>query len=337
MYSYNMHLSSRQIAKYKQLIYFEESLFIETYIIGYRSQGESILFFIRTDGNISFAGLVDCFCLKKVNKVKDILEENKVDKLDFICWTHPDLDHSKGLRDIIDNYATEKTYIWIPENVEVGEIKCSEEVRELFEYLKESVINNEARYNVYSTSDRKDMMCYNSICFQKDLNGYPLEIISYAPNSRTIRKQTYIDKYIKNDRSIFFVLALGNVRIFMTGDIEDDTIKQIPASFFGEHVHIMKIPHHGSDSSVKMLELGWEGCDIACSTVYRKGPDLPLKEVMEQYGKNSRLLLCTGKADKDKEREKYGIIKIVTNVLENVYSVDNEGNAGIWGSVENKI
>ena len=52
------------------------------------------------------------------------------------------------------------------------------------------------------------MMFYNSVCFQKDMNGYPLEIISYAPNSKIIRKQNYMDQFIKNDRSIFFVLAL---------------------------------------------------------------------------------------------------------------------------------
>ena len=59
MYSYDMHLSGRSISRYKQIIYFEKQLLIETYIIGYKSQGESILFFIKTDGGISFSGLID--------------------------------------------------------------------------------------------------------------------------------------------------------------------------------------------------------------------------------------------------------------------------------------
>jgi len=50
----------------------------------------------------------------------------------------------------------------------MGEIKCSKEVRELFQYLKECTVNCSTEYNVYSTSDRKDMMCYNSICFRKN-------------------------------------------------------------------------------------------------------------------------------------------------------------------------
>lgn len=209
MYNYDMHLSGRSIPRYKQIVYFEKKLLIETYIIGYKSQGESILFFIRTDGGISFSGLVDCFYLKDIDKVRDILEGNKISTLDFICWTHPDWDHSKGLENIIE---------------------------------------------------------------------------------------------------------------------------KIPTNFFGEHIHIMKIPHHGSGSSVKMLDLGWDGCDVACSTVYRRGNDLPLKEIMEQYNKNAQILLCTGKVDREKEEEDYGVIKIVTDVIENKFSVDTEGNAEIWSN-----
>lgn len=154
-----------------------------------------------------------------------------------------------------------------------------------------------------------------------------MEITSYAPNSKIIRKQNYMDKFIKNDRSVFFVLALGNVRIFLTGDVEDATIEKIPVNFFGKHIHIMKIPHHGSDSSEKMLDLGWQECDIACSTVYRKGcSDLPLSSIMEQYSEVAQYLLCTGKADKSKETEKYGVVKIVTDVIENKFSTYMEGN-----------
>lgn len=160
------------------------------------------------------------------------------------------------------------------------------------------MIDTDAEYNVYSASDRKDMMGYNSICFQKGVDIFPLEIISYAPNSKIIRKQNYTDKFIKNDRSVFFVLALGSARIFLTGDVEDSMIEKIPSNFFEKHIHIMKIPHHGSDSSGKMLDLGWQVCDVACSTVYRKGhSDLPLANIMKRYSEVLQYLLCTGIAD----------------------------------------
>ena len=330
---YSAYSSRTNISRYNQIVYFEKYLTVETYIIGYKNEGEAILFVVRADGGISFSGLVDCFRLEDIDKVRDVLKENEIQNLDFICWTHPDFDHSKGLKNIIDTHATEKTYIWIPEGVETQEITCSKEVKELFAYLKECSINASSDLNVYSVSDKKDLMYYNSLCFQKGINGFPLEIVSYAPNSKIIRKKTYMDKFIKNDRSIFFVLAIGDVRIFLTGDIEDDTIEKLPRDILGGHVHIMKIPHHGSDSSLKMFDLGWYDCDIACSTVYRKGnTNLPLKNVMRQYEETTKYLFCTGNADKDCEKEKYGIVKIVTNVLDNSFSTYTEGNAGIWGA-----
>lgn len=328
---YNDYCTEVKISRYKQVVYFEKDLCIETYVIGYKNEGESILFFVRADGGISFSGLVDCYKLDDVDKVKDILQENEIEKLDFICWTHPDLDHSKGLVDIIKNYVSQKTNIWIPEGVDAQEITCSKDVKELFIQLKKCMIDMDAEYNVYSASDRKDMMGYNSICFQKGVDIFPLEIISYAPNSKIIRKQNYTDKFIKNDRSVFFVLALGSARIFLTGDVEDSTIEKIPSNFFEKHIHIMKIPHHGSDSSGKMLDLGWQVCDVACSTVYRKGhSDLPLANIMKRYSEVSQYLLCTGKADRTKETEKYGIVKIVTDVIENSFSTYTEGNAESW-------
>lgn len=330
MYSFSS--SIRNLSEYNQMVYFNKNLVIETYIIGYKNEGESILFFIRVDGGISFSGLVDCFQVDGVNKVKDILAENSICKLDFICWTHPDLDHSKGMKEILNEYVSAKTQIWIPEGVDVRDIKCSKEVKDLFSYLKECVVKEDAEFNVYSASDQKDLLYYNSICFQRGMDRYPLKLFSYTPNSKIIRKQTYMDKFKKNDRSIFFVLGLGDVRIFLTGDIEDDTIERIPRGIFGEHIHIMKIPHHGSDSSVKMLELGWNECDIACSTVYRKGTNLPVESIMKQYSENAKHLLCTGKVDREKEKEQYGMVKIMTDVIKNEYSINIEGNADIWSA-----
>lgn len=315
------------------MVFFEDHLLVETFIIGYKNEGESIVFFIRADGGIYFSGLVDCYEVEKLNKVRGILEENGVKELDFICWTHPDLDHSKGLKKIIDEYASSQTYIWIPEGVEAEEITCSKDVKDLFAYLKACSLNPEAVLNVYSVSDRKDLMYYNSICFQKGTERYPLQMVSYAPNSKKIRKQYYMDKFIRNDKSIFFELAIGGVRILLTGDMEDATIEEIPRLYFREHVNVLKIPHHGSDTSAKMLELGWDGCDIACSTVYRKGhANLPLEDIMIQYCETAEEVFCTGNADKGRETELYGVVRIVTDVVENRNTAWTEGNAGIWNA-----
>lgn len=328
---YNIYSNNAKVLQYNKIVYFEKTLIIETYIIGYKSEGEAILFFVRSDGGISFSGLVDCYKLADVDKVSEILINNHIQELDFICWTHPDSDHSKGLKEVMNIYASKKTQIWIPEGVDATEIKCGNEVQELFLYLKKCSVEMQPSLNVYSASDKKDLLCYSSVCFQKGTESFPLKLISYAPNSKIIRKQNYMEEFIKNDRSIFFVVALGEVRIFLTGDIEDATVGQIPREFVQEHIHIMKIPHHGSETSTSFLELGWSECDVACATVYRRGhSNLPENSVMNQYKQNAEMLFCTGRVNKDDEQEKYGILKVVTNVLEKTYTVDLEGNTARW-------
>ncbi len=336
MYNFYAGRSRSGLPNYRKTVYFKKSLVIETYIIGYKIEGESILFFIRADEGIYFSGLVDCYRTKDVDKVKDILQENAISRLNFICWTHPDTDHSEGLNEIIDIYASEDTYIWIPEGVDEKELKFSKKVQNLYYYLKTCTMNVDSNLNVYSVSDRKDLMSYSSLCFQKGLDFFPLEITSYAPNSKVIRKQNYLNQFIKNDRSIFCVIALGQIRIWLTGDIEDGTIERIPRDFLEEHIHILKIPHHGSESSGKIMQFGQGGCEIACSTVYRRGKNsLPVRQIMEQYEQFAETLFCTGNINPKSEHNKYGIVKVITDVLDNSYKTVLEGNAAIWGTEHN--
>lgn len=326
---YEFLYAPQRSRSYKNNFIVKEKLTIETKIIGYKNQGECILIFIRVDDVISFSALIDCYMIASVDKISDILREYHVSKLNFLCWTHPDLDHSKGLNKIIEKYVNEKTQIWIPEGVEAHEVECSREVQKLFEKLKQCIVNNDSDYSVYSASDVKDLLCYETYCFTRNgLERYPLSIIGYAPNSKIIRKQTYLDNFIKNDRSIFCVLILGQVRIFLTGDIENSTIELLPIDIIENNAHIMKIPHHGSDTSTEMIEVCSGGCDVACSTVYRMGSSrLPLDEVMEQYSLTSEFLYCTGSKDKEKEQYEYGMVTVNTNVLDYTYFVETEGNA----------
>ena len=78
-------------------LFFEDSLKLELNVIGYHDQGESIVFFIKTDGIAAYTGLVDCYKTEDQNAVKMVLEKEQVEKIDFMCWTHPHDDHTLGL------------------------------------------------------------------------------------------------------------------------------------------------------------------------------------------------------------------------------------------------
>jgi len=322
-------------SKFVPYVFCKETLILETYIVGYKTEGEAIIFFIKSDGKISFSGLVDCFNTTDVDKVKEILSSNNVDKLDFICWTHPDFDHSKGLKDIVDCYAKEDTGIWIPEGVDEKDIGCSKDVQDFFSYLKDNVVKRNNDFNVYSASDKKDLLAYNPIHFRKNYDEYPLKITSYAPNSKQIRRQNYLEKFIKNDRSICFTIEIGKVKLLLTGDIENEMIKSVKDSIkFGgvnQHVHILKIPHHGSETSTGIVNVLVDDCDVACATVYRKGKvNLPEPRAMQVYHKHTRGLYCTGKHSQAEESDKYGVLKVTTDIFANTYDISLEGNATAW-------
>ena len=51
---------------------------------------------------------------------------------------------------------------------------------------------------------------------------------------------------------------------------------------------------------------------------------------MEQYRKQAQLLFCTGQREMESEVVDYGVVKIVTNVLERIFETFVEGNSGIW-------
>ena len=328
---YSANNVTKQLSKYSKIYYIKDSLVVETYIIGYKSEGECILFFIKCNNTVVYAGMIDCFISGNTNLVETVLQREKVGCLDFICWTHPDLDHSKGLSYVIEKFTSEKTQIWIPENVEAGELDCSQEVQFLFKKLKENVISKKEKYQVFTASDYKDLLYYNSICFVKDIDLYPLKIVSLAPSSRIVKKQTYLEKFIKNDRSIFMMLELGMANMLFTGDVEDTTISLIPRQVFENQIHLIKIPHHGSDSSKELLKYINDGCDISCATVYRKGASaLPLDEVMKEYARISDQTFCTGKKDVVDEDDLYGVIRITTDILNETKNITVEGNADEW-------
>lgn len=320
-------LSKKYSPQYDNKVNFSSSLEIETHILGYQTQGESILFFIYADSHIFFSGLVDCYKSKECNLVKDILDNHKVQNLDFICWTHPDSDHSEGLSEIIEAYTTEKTLIFIPEGVDQHSSDCSEKAQSLFNYLVSSLKEPAEHINVYSAACGTDMLINNSFCFFRGTSEYPLYINAFSPDSAYIRNQFYYGKFERNEQSIFLLIKIGDIFIALTGDLGNDAINRLPTVVRDLPLHICKIPHHGSSTSDCFPDIVINSCDIACSTVYRIGKcNLPDYSVLETYKNKTEYLFCTGKKDKKQEKDLYGSLSIRTNILECTCEIVAEGN-----------
>ena len=116
-------------------LFFEDSLKLELNVIGYHDQGESVVFFIKTDGMVAQTGLVDCYKTEEQNAVKMVLEKERIKKVDFVCQTHPHDDHTRGLDEIWKEYCTKETCFCCSDIIEADLELYSKEAKMLFESI----------------------------------------------------------------------------------------------------------------------------------------------------------------------------------------------------------
>lgn len=300
-------------------------LLIKLYLVGYENAGESIVFFICEDTRIVYSGVVDSY-ETKCNKTIQILEENSVDNLDFICWTHPDEDHSLGIDILLQRFANSNTKVIIPENISGDEYNYNQRISETFNIIEENLRSRRDTFKVKSASDNKILEYFT---FDRGALGKEeFKILSIAPNSQIIRKNEFNKNVKKNDYSIALIITLGYFTIFLSGDIENKTIDKLELYSVPEIIDYIKVPHHTSSSSDKLLEfIDDSSCEIACTTTYKNGStNLPDLRIVELYKTKAKNFYCVGKKEKDDDQS-YGIFKIECDILEKKLYLDLEGNA----------
>lgn len=302
----------------------KEKLVIEINVIGYKTQGESSIVFIKKDSKIFFSIVVDCFCYHKMNKTVEILRNNNIKHIDYLCWSHPDYDHSQGMCDIYDEFVNENTIVNIPENVDSAYKICSNKVKNLFDKLKKESCNSKS--NIYTVSDSKDLLFYkDDIWFKYDDYEIDFKMNSFAPNSSLIREHSLYGDFNKNDHSIGFTIKLGEVVLMFTGDMGDTTIAKLPK--LSEQLYFLKIPHHGSETSSKMLDV-FKSANVVCSTVYRKGKNnLPSQNIINSYKKKTNNLYITSSDTNNPNDNGYGVINISIDVLNDSFQTTLYGDA----------
>ncbi|MEG2246655.1 MAG: hypothetical protein RSC84_04320 [Peptostreptococcaceae bacterium] len=310
-------------------IILRDKLIIDIYLIGYKNIGESLIFIIYCDERIVYSGVVDSY-EQEQNKTIEILKENNIDKLNFICWTHPDEDHSIGIDTLLEDYTDINTKVILPEGIDGEEYSYNERIKNTFNQINENLISRKNdRFKVYSASDNKILECF---MFDRGIKGKEeFKIVSIAPNTMITRRNKFNTTLKKNDYSIALILTLGSFTVLLSGDIENKTIDKFDYFYIPEIIDYIKTPHHTSDSSDKLINFLDENskCEVACTTVYKKGKvNLPKKEVIEKYKKLVKNFYCTDSNKKD-YKDKYGIIKISCDIINKQFTTELKGNATI--------
>lgn len=150
-------------------------------------------------------------------QIINYLKDQDIKKLDYIISTHPHADHIGGLVDIIDSFEVENI-------LDSGKVHSSKTYENYLIKIDQKNIN-------FKTPRRGDRL--------KLKKG---EISFLHPDQN-------LDKYDLNNSSITFLLEYKNQKFLFTGDIEEKVEKKLLKENRNLRVDLIKVPHHGSDSS----------------------------------------------------------------------------------------
>lgn len=317
-----------------EILYYKD-LVIRIFVIGYSSQGESIIvLFHRKDKPfpVYFSMVIDSFAVGSgrnyVNKTIEILRSYHVDKINLLCWTHPDKDHTRGLDDILEEFCDEHTSINIPygiEGLEGDHIDYNIGDAHRIQYMLK-LGKTKATLNPI-TVIQQGHSSISEFDIADDTGSIPVVIEALSPFGAELMKrkaeyQHTNKKIYKNDFSIALTMKVGCYVFNFCGDIVDDAIANIRKSPFNDCIFI-KIPHHSSSSTQELVNhlpkredpdnQNMPNITLACTTVFT-GKDLPDFDVVGDYLDKKHIVHCTGSAKADNVN--YGVVRYIFDLFD---------------------
>lgn len=296
-------------------------LLLDIFVIGYPDQGESQVIILRDNSHIYFSCVIDCYRHNAVNKTIEILKFIGIKHLDMFIWTHTDEDHSLDIENLVSAYCSAKTSFILPELTYGNKkdfIDYSEEIKKSFDLINS--FNQGQNYNVSTATavPNGHSNIWRNEFIDKDTTAKLLfEIIAVAPCSALLRRRYDAgDLKKKNDLSIATIFKIGELNLFFSGDVEDQSINQI-ADYHFENVRYIKTPHHSSTTSTKIVDKFEKNATAkilkSVSTVYKQH-NLPHPDVVERYKKISNTFISTGLGSKDSGVD-FTRFNILTNAI----------------------
>lgn len=292
----------------KKIISDFRKIFLDIYLIGYPTEGESIVCCLYTDSTLSpflFTSVIDCYRSRQFNYTIDLLDRLGIKKLDLLCWTHPDEDHSLGIDELLQNYTNRDTTVAIPtsllENKErLGNVSSQKYCEMIQKRLKAR--KPEKKLYLQYTCNNTEVYIRNYLSSVQD-KEYRLRIKALAPDSVLVANLLNRKRVNNNVFSIVLCVQFANLNILFTGDVENATIQNVKGYWnlpdnLPDNFHYIKIPHHGSSSSSALIDFlevqknpDFIG-NVACSTVFVKAK-IPEKKILERYENIVEKVICT--------------------------------------------
>lgn len=274
----------------------KENIFIiNIYTVGYKEKGESIYITIESRcKNFFYDILIDCYKTSQ-NITKILLGKIKRKKgINCICLSHYHDDHILGLDEILKDYSKINTLVLVPD------VDCEKSLSanavEIRKKIADLVKNGKKKNgDVLKVSNPCMILDNNIFTGDKKIN---FTIIAVSPFSNiTMRNANKNPVSVElNDYSISLLVIFGNLKLLFTGDTMDTTLRKMENM---NDVNFLKIPHHGSNDSEKMLDLVNICKDTVCVSTNYITSNLPDIKLLNKYTKLTDELYVTQKDSKD--------------------------------------
>ncbi len=151
--------------------------------------------------------------------VAPFLRRNHIKTIDYLVMTHPHADHIGGFPYILENFNVKNVY-------DCGMPYTTELYMRCLEIISKKHIHYEVPLGI-----KKLHWCPGVRIYQL----HPTRDWEYSDNP--------------NDNSIVLLIKYKKVSFLLTGDAEEASEASIVDSGFNIHATILKVPHHGSDTS----------------------------------------------------------------------------------------
>jgi len=197
------------------------------------------------------------------NIVIPFLLDYGVDRLDLVIATHGHDDHVQGLIPVLEKMKVD--------NLILPQIPLDSGLKKI--------------YDISQGQEIKVQMCSKGDLIQIDNNTY-IDVL-------WPKKSAYIEESASNNNSLVLKLHYDKVKILFTGDIE----KQAEEILINDNVDlksdVLKVAHHGSDTSTIQAFLNETNPDIAVISVGKNNFGHPSKYVLDILKENQIMFFRT--------------------------------------------
>ena len=172
-------------------------------------------------------------------EVVDFLRSRGVGELDGLVATHPDADHIGGLPDVLDAF-------------QVSEV-----------YLSGEADKGTTTFNTFlrSVRDEGAQVFEARAGFEKNWGGTDMAVLSPPPKGEGGLFGE------SNEDSVSMLLTFGEARVLLTGDAENRGEEYMSTGRYAGPVTVLKVGHHGSNTSTTPLFLNRFRPEIAVIAV----------------------------------------------------------------------